>query len=176
VLKGQYIWEARQGIKTSFICRSCYYTVPDLILFVQMNVTVVLLVQYIRELCLTLPRHHFPEEHNGLLNVFAVQNQVDCNNGVYSVKAVDDHTSSYQDLHSNLQDFASLPVLTYRTCLKVYHACTTMLCRIAASQLPKNLCKIDMQPDIWRMIKHHLQHKFVQLCTNDNNNKSHSVC
>jgi hypothetical protein len=62
--------------------------------------------------------------------------------------------------HSNLQEFASLPVLMHRTCLKVYHVCTTMLCRIAASQLPTNLSKIEMHPCIWRMIKHHLQHKF----------------
>jgi hypothetical protein len=135
-------------------------TVPDRILFVQTNVTVVLLVRDIKEVALVLHRQHFTEDHNGFLNVFAVQNQVDCNDGVCSVKAVEDHRASSQDLHRNLQDFASLPVLMYRTCLKVYHACATMLCRIAASQLPTNLCKIDMHPGIWRMIKHHLQHKF----------------
>jgi hypothetical protein len=135
-------------------------TVPDRILFVQTNVTVILLVRDIKEVALVLYRQHFTEDHNGFLNVVAVQNQVDCNDSVCSVKAVEDHRASSQDLHRNLKDFASLPVLIYRTCLKVYHACATMLCRIAASQLPTNLCKIDMHPGIWRIIKHHLQHKF----------------
>jgi hypothetical protein len=134
-------------------------TVPDRILFVQTNVTVVLLVRNIKEVALVLHRQHLTEDNNGFLNVFAVHNQVDCNDGVCSVKAVEDHRASSQDLHMNLQDFASLPVLMYRTCLKVYHACATIICRIAASQLPTNLCKIDMYPCIWRMIKHHLQHK-----------------
>jgi hypothetical protein len=135
-------------------------TVSDHILFVQTNVTVVLLVRDIKEVYLVLHLQHFTEDHNGFLNVFAVQNELDCNAGVCSVKAVADHRASSQDLHRNLKDFASLSVLMYRTCLKVYHACATMLCRIAASQLPTNLCKIDMHPGIWRMIKHQLQHKF----------------
>jgi hypothetical protein len=85
---------------------------------------------------------------------------MDCNDGICSVKAVEDHRASSQDLHRNLKYCASLPVLMYRTCLKVYHARATMLCRVAASQLPTNLCKIDMHPGIWRMIKHYLEHKF----------------
>jgi hypothetical protein len=125
---------------------------------------VVLLVRDIREVALFLHRQHFTEDHNGFLNVFAFQNQVDCNDGVASAKDVEDHKSSSQDLHRNLKDFDSLLLLMYRTCLKVYHTCATMLCRSAASQLPTNLCKIDMQPGIWRMIKHHLQHKF---CSNN---------
>jgi hypothetical protein len=145
--------------------------VPDRILFVQMNLTVVLLVRDIQEVALVLHRQHFTEDHNGFLNVFAVQNQVDCNDGVCSVKAVEDHRSLSQDLHRNLQDFASLPVLLYRTCLKVYHACATMLCRIAASQLPTNLCEIYMHPSIWRMVKHHLQHRFLS-----NNHPFHIDC
>jgi hypothetical protein len=68
-------------------------TVPDLIVFRRTNVTVVLLVRDIRELALILHHQHFTEEHNGFLNVFAVQNQVNCNHGVSSVKAVDDHKS-----------------------------------------------------------------------------------
>jgi hypothetical protein len=139
-------------------------TVPDRILFVQTNVTVVLLVRDIKEVALVLHRQHFIEDNNGFLHVFAIQNQVNCNDGVCSVKAVEDHRASSQDLNRNLKDLASLPVLMYRTCLKVYHTCATMLCRIAASQLPTNLCKIDMHPGIWRMIKHHLQNK---LCSNN---------
>jgi hypothetical protein len=135
-------------------------TVPDRILFVQTNVTVVLLVRDIKEVALVLHCQYFREDHNGFLNLFAVHNQVDCNGGVCSVKAMGDHRGPSQDLHRNLKEFASLPVLMYRTCLKVYHACATMLFRIDASQLPTNLYKIDMHRCIWRMIKHHLQHEF----------------
>jgi hypothetical protein len=85
---------------------------------------------------------------------------VDYNDGVSRVEALEDQKASSQDLHRNLKDFASLPVLMYMTCLKVYHVCATMLCRIAASQLSTNLCKIDMHPGIWRMSKHHLQREF----------------
>jgi hypothetical protein len=133
-------------------------TVTDRILGVQTNVTVVLLVQDIKEVALVLHLQHFTEDHNGFLNMLAVQNQVECNGGVCSAKAVEDHRASSQDLHRNLTDFSSLPVLMYRTRLKVYHECATMLCRIAASQLPTNLCKIDMHPGIWGVIKHLLQH------------------
>jgi hypothetical protein len=105
-------------------------TVLDRILFVQTNVTVVLLVRDIKEVALFLHRQYFTEDHNGFLNVFAIQNQVDYNDGVCSVKAVEDHKSQSQDLHRNLKDFTSLPVLMYRTFLKVYHECATMLCTV----------------------------------------------
>jgi hypothetical protein len=68
--------------------------VPDRIIFVQTNVTVVLLVQDIKEVALVLRHHHFTEDHNGFINVFAVQNQVDCNDGVCSVKDMEDHIAS----------------------------------------------------------------------------------
>jgi hypothetical protein len=86
-------------------------TVLDRILFVQTNVTVVLLVRVIKEVALVLHRQHFIEDHNGFLNVFAIQNQVDCNDGFSSVKTAEDHKVSSQDLHRKLKDFSSLPVL-----------------------------------------------------------------
>jgi hypothetical protein len=115
--------------------------VPDRISFVQTNVTVFMLVRDIKEVALVLHHQQFTEYHNGFLNVIAVQSQVDCNDGLYRLEDVEDHRASSQDLHRNLKYFSSLPVLMYRTCLKVYHACATMLCRLAASHLPTNLCK-----------------------------------
>jgi hypothetical protein len=47
-------------------------TVPGRILCVKTNVTLVLLVRYIKEVALVLHLQHFIEDNNGFLNVFAI--------------------------------------------------------------------------------------------------------
>jgi hypothetical protein len=89
-----------------------------------------------------------------------VENQVDCTCGNARNKELQHHVLSSQDLHGQLLDFITLPVLMFKTCGQVYIARATMLCRVAPSKLPINLCRINMHPGIWRMIKALLQNEF----------------
>jgi hypothetical protein len=114
----------------------------------------------IRAVALVLHRKYFKEEHNGYMNVYACENQVDCVRCVSAVKDMATHKASSQDMYTDLVDFVSFPVLMYEMCFKVHGAWATMLCRIAQSYLPTNLCIIDMHPCIWRMLKNTLQTQF----------------
>jgi hypothetical protein len=135
-------------------------TVPGRILFAQTNVTVDLLVSQVRAFDLVLHRQRFTAERNRFMSVFAVDNQVDCTCGTIRNKELQHHVSSSQDLHGNFLDFVSVSFLMYKTCVQVYSACATMMCRVAQSQLPTNLCRINMHPSIWRIITASLQNEF----------------
>jgi hypothetical protein len=135
-------------------------TVPRRILFVQKNITVVMPVINSRAVALVLHRKSFKEEHNGYMNVYACEHQLDCVRCVAEVKDTATHKASSQDMYTDFVDFFSFPVLMYDMCFKVYGICATMLCRIAHSQLPTNLCIIDMNPGIWGMLKNTLQMQF----------------
>jgi hypothetical protein len=150
----------KQGQVPSRVSMPGIDTVPRRILFVQTNITVIMPVIDIREVALVLHRQSFKEEHNGYMNVYACENQLDCVRCVAAVKDTATHKASSQDMYTGLVDFVSFPVLMYEMCFKVYGACATMLCRIAQSQLPTNLCRIDMHPGIWRMLKNTLQTQF----------------
>jgi hypothetical protein len=78
------------------------------------------------------------------MNIYAVKNQVDCSLGVEMIRDAVSHKASFQDLHGDLLDYQSLPVLMYRTYVKVNFSCVIMLCREAQLHLPTNLCRIDM--------------------------------
>jgi hypothetical protein len=147
----------KQGQVLSRVSMPGIDTVPRRILFVQTNITVLMPVIDIRAVALVLHRQSLKEEHNGYMNVYACENQLDCVRCVAAVKDMATHKASSQDMYTYLVDFAFFPVLMYEMCFKVYIACATMLCRIAQSQLPTNLCIIDMHPCIWRMLKNTLQ-------------------
>jgi hypothetical protein len=53
-------------------------TVTRRILFVETNITVIMPVIDIREVALVLHRQSFKEDHNGYMNVYACENQLDC--------------------------------------------------------------------------------------------------
>jgi hypothetical protein len=94
------------------------------------------------------------------MNMYACENQLNCVRCVAAVKDTATHMASSQDMYTDLVDFVSFPVLMYELCFKVYGACATILCRIAQSELPTNLYRIDIHRGIWRMLKNTLQTQF----------------
>jgi hypothetical protein len=136
----------KQGQVPSRVSMPGIKTVPRRILCVQKNITVVMPVIEIRAVALFLHIKSFKEEHNGYMNVYACENQVECVRCVAAVKGIATHKASSQDMYTDLVEFVSFSVLIYVMCFKVYGACAKMLCRIAQSQLPTNLCRIDILP------------------------------
>jgi hypothetical protein len=63
-------------------------TVPERVLFAQTNVTVHLRLSDLRAVDLVIHRMIFTEDHNGCMNVYAVENQLDCSIGMVMVEDV----------------------------------------------------------------------------------------
>jgi hypothetical protein len=106
----------------------------------------------VKALAFVIHHHKFKEQHNGFLNVYTLENQVDCSRGTAMNKDAKYHVASSQDMYCHFMDYTSLPILMYKPCLKVHFACATMLCRVAQSHLPTNFARVDTHPGIWRMI------------------------
>jgi hypothetical protein len=95
----------------------------------------------IREVDLVLHRQFFKEEHNGYMNMYACENQVDCVRCVAAVKDTATHKASSQDIYTELVYFVSFPVLMYEICFKVLWC----LCHDALSNCTVAAAKKTMQ-------------------------------
>jgi hypothetical protein len=83
----------KQGQVPSRVSMPGIDTVPRIILFVQTNTTVVMPVIDIMAVALVLHSQSLKEEHNGYVNVYAFENQVECVRCVAAVKDMATHVN-----------------------------------------------------------------------------------
>jgi hypothetical protein len=87
------------------------WTVPSRILLALTNITVDITVLQVKVVALVIHQYKFKEQHNGFLNVFTVENQVDCSRGIAMNKNAKSHVASSQYLYGHYMDYISLPIL-----------------------------------------------------------------
>jgi hypothetical protein len=74
-------------------------TVPSRMLLAQTNMTVDITVMQVKAVALVIHHHKFKEQHNGLLNVYTVANQIDCSRGIAMNKDAVYHVTSSHALY-----------------------------------------------------------------------------
>jgi hypothetical protein len=82
----------------------------------QSNMTVHVTVKQVKDIALVTNHDKFKKHHNGFLNVYTVENQVDCSRGIVMNKDVTPHVTSSQDLYGHLMDSISLHQSTICLC------------------------------------------------------------
>jgi predicted RNase H-related nuclease YkuK (DUF458 family) len=85
-------------------------TVPPRIVLAQTSTTVDITVNQVKAVVLVIHHHQFKEKHNCFLNVYTVENLVDCSHGIAMNNDATSNVASSQDMYGHLMDCISLPI------------------------------------------------------------------